>query len=111
MARLFGEALKREPTGEEGSAPAPAPEIGGSAATAGNGSLPIGRIDSRADAFKALDRVCEFLERSEPTNPAPLLIRRAQRLMTMPFVDIMREIAPEGIESLNKIAGLVQSEQ
>ena len=111
LVRLFSEALQRERPGGGEPAPAPAPDAGAPAAAAGNRATSIGHIGSRADALKALDRVCEFLERSEPTNPAPLLIRRAQRLMTMPFVDIMREIAPEGIESLNKIAGLAQSEQ
>ncbi|MCL4748153.1 MAG: type VI secretion system protein TssA [Burkholderiaceae bacterium] len=66
----------------------------------------IGELRSREDAIRLLGTVCEFLERSEPTNPAPLLIRRAQRVMTMSFVDIMREMAPEGMDSVSKIAGL-----
>lgn len=65
-----------------------------------------GEIRGRQDVVLILDRVCEFLERSEPTNPAPLLIRRAQRLMTMSFVDILRDVAPEGVASISKIAGL-----
>ncbi len=65
----------------------------------------VGEIRSRDDALRLLDKVSEFLERNEPTNPAPLLIRRARRLMTMSFVDIMREMAPEGMDSIEKIAG------
>ena len=53
-----------------------------------------------------LDRVCDYLDRHEPTNPAPLLIRRAQRLMTMNFLEIVREMAPEGLDSLQKITGV-----
>lgn len=112
LARLCDEALAqaRHPEGEDVATALP----GGDDAEAGlamPGRARAGaQITSRVEALRALDRVCEFLERSEPTNPAPLLIRRAQRLMTMPFVDIIREIAPEGIESLNKIAGLVQNE-
>ena len=64
-----------------------------------------GSIGSRADASRALDAVCAYLERHEPANPAPLLIRRAQRLMAMGFLDIMRDIAPEALGTVEQIAG------
>ena len=41
-----------------------------------------GEIGTREDAVRMLDLVCSYLERHEPSNPAPLFIRRAQRLMT-----------------------------
>ena len=65
-----------------------------------------GTIASRDDALKALDRVCEWIERHEPTNPAPLLIRRAKRLMTKNFLDIIRDLAPEGLSQVERIAGI-----
>lgn len=76
----------------------------GSAAGAGGGPR-AGEIRSRDDAIRELDRVCAYLERHEPANPAPLLIRRAQRLLKMNFLDILRDIAPEGMSSIEKIAG------
>ena len=39
--------------------------------------------------------VCEFLERTEPTNPAPLLLRRARQLISRNFLQLMKELAPE----------------
>jgi type VI secretion system protein ImpA len=63
-------------------------------------------IGSRADASRALDAVCAYLERHEPANPAPLLIRRAQRLMAMGFLDIMRDIAPDALSTVEHIAGI-----
>ena len=65
-----------------------------------------GAINSRDDAIKALDRVCEWINRNEPTNPAPLLIRRAQRLMTKSFLDIIRDLAPDGLKDVERIAGV-----
>ncbi|CAG1017801.1 hypothetical protein BURC_02496 [Burkholderiaceae bacterium] len=65
-----------------------------------------GAIATRDDAIKTLDRVCDWLERSEPTNPAPLLIRRAQRLMTKSFIDIIRDLAPDGLKEVERIAGV-----
>src|SRR5690606_7076311 len=38
-------------------------------------------VASRQDVYAALDMACEFLERTEPSNPAPLLIRRAQAML------------------------------
>ncbi len=69
------------------------------------GGVP-GTIATRDDALKALDRVCEWIERHEPTNPAPLLIRRAKRLMTKSFIDIIRDLAPDGLSQVERIAGV-----
>lgn len=69
-----------------------------------------GEIRNREDAVQELDRVCAYLERHEPANPAPLLIRRAQRLVQMNFLDILRDLAPEGMSSIEKIAGLPPAE-
>jgi len=65
-----------------------------------------GTISSREDANRALERVCEWIERNEPSNPAPLLIRRAQRLMSKTFIDIIRDLAPDGLKEVEKLAGL-----
>jgi type VI secretion system protein ImpA len=66
---------------------------------------PAGAINSREDASRALERVCEWIERNEPSNPAPLLIRRAQRLMSKSFIDIIRDLAPDGLKEVEKLAG------
>jgi len=75
---------------------------------AGGGGFAVGgggAIRSRSDAMRELERVCEWLERNEPSHPAPLLIRRAQRLMNMTFIEIMQDMAPAGIDQVQTIAG------
>lgn len=69
-----------------------------------------GSIRSRADVIRVLDGVCDWVERYEPTNPAPLLIRRARRLMDKNFLEIMHDLAPDGVSQVEKIAGAVGSE-
>jgi len=69
----------------------------------------VGDIRTRADAVRALDRVCDFLAQNEPTNPAPLLIRRAQRIMTMSFLEIIQDLAPEAAGQVQNITGASQS--
>ncbi|UXH80606.1 type VI secretion system protein TssA [Roseateles amylovorans] len=64
-----------------------------------------GVIASREDAMRALQRVCEWIEHNEPSNPAPLLIRRAQRLMSKNFMDIIRDLVPDGLHEIEKLAG------
>lgn len=65
----------------------------------------IGALRTREDAIRALDAVCEFLSTNEPSNPAPLLIRRAKRLIGSDFIDIMRDIAPDAMATVEAIAG------
>jgi type VI secretion system protein ImpA len=79
---------------------------GGSVDGGGGRAAAPGELRTREDAIRALERVCDFLERTEPTNPAPLFIRRAQRLMGMNFVDIVRELVPDSMSQLENLAGL-----
>jgi type VI secretion system protein ImpA len=65
-----------------------------------------GQIQSREDAIRVLENVCKFIEQSEPSNPAPLLIRRAQRLMSRNFMEIIQDLAPESLGQIQKLAGL-----
>ena len=53
--------------------------------------------------------MCEWIEHNEPSNPAPLLIRRAQRLMSKSFIDIIRDLAPGGVDEIEKLAGNANS--
>jgi type VI secretion system protein ImpA len=81
---------------------ATATEVAGAEAAGGA----LGAIRSRADAIRAIDRVCEYLERAEPTNPAQLLLRRARRLISKDFLQLIRELAPEALGDVAKIMGV-----
>lgn len=83
-----------------------APPADAAPAAPRQGSSAAGTIASREDAVQALQRVCDWLERNEPSNPAPLLIRRAQRLMSKNFLEIMRDLVPEGVDHIEKLAGI-----
>jgi len=62
-------------------------------------------LRSRQDAISALDRVITYLEQTEPGNPAPLLIKRAQRLIGVSFLEIMSDLAPDALGSIENITG------
>lgn len=65
-------------------------------------------ISTRDDVVRTLGGVCDWIERHEPSNPAPLLIRRAQRLMSMSFLDLVRDLAPDGLTQLEHVAGVTK---
>lgn len=105
--RTLTQSLAQAAQEARGDATGTAGAEGSDGAAAGGAPRgPAGAIGSRDDAVKALDRVCEWIERHEPTNPAPLLIRRAQRLMTKSFMDIVRDLAPDGLKDVERIAGI-----
>jgi type VI secretion system protein ImpA len=89
---------------------------GGASASAqssqGSGRQPlrVGEISSRNEVVRALDAVCGYYERHEPSSPVPILLRRAQRLVSMNFVDIMRDLAPSAMSDIEKIRGPEDSE-
>ena len=97
--QLFGDALGVE------SAEAAA-QAGGTEARDPGGEAQPGKLRSRADARRQLESVCDFLERTEPSHPAPLLIRRAARLLDLSFIDIIRDIAPEATGQIENLGGL-----
>jgi type VI secretion system protein ImpA len=67
-----------------------------------------GELRTRADAVQMLEMVCRFMEQHEPSNPAPLLIRRAQRLVQMNFLEIVKDLMPDSLSTIEKLAGEVE---
>ena len=67
--------------------------------------LSIGEIASRDDVVRALQRICQYYAQAEPSSPVPLILKRALRLAEMDFMPIIREMAPEAIGEIYRIAG------
>lgn len=63
-------------------------------------------VDSRQEAIRAIELVCAYLERSEPTNPAQLLLRRAARVIDKNFLQLVRELAPDAVKDVARIMGV-----
>ena len=98
------QALKRLAPGE-GDGAQDGNDDGQGSSAGGTSSGSGGGIKSRADAARELERVCSWLEQHEPGHPAPLLIRRAQRLLNMTFIEIIQDLAPLGVDQVQTIAG------
>ena len=84
---------------------------GALAATAGAGGGMTrqglsGSVTTREEAIRAIDLVCEFLERSEPTNPAPLFLRRGRQLIGHNFLQLLKALAPNALSGVAEMVGV-----
>jgi type VI secretion system protein ImpA len=65
-----------------------------------------GSVNSREEAIRAIDMVCEYMERAEPANPAPLFLRRARHLIHHNFLQLMKVLAPDALAAVAKVVGV-----
>ena len=78
------------------------PETGGGE---GAGRPVTGEINTREDVIRALDKACDYFRRNEPSSPVPLLLKRAKKLLSKDFLEIVRDLAPSGVQEVEKIRG------
>jgi type VI secretion system protein ImpA len=112
--KIMAARLVRRGVGVE----AVAGEAGGEGAVSGPGSgggggggLSIsGEINSRDDVIRVLDKICSYYERAEPSSPIPILLQRSKRLVSASFLDIVRDIASDGLSQVENLRGKDPSE-
>ncbi|MBL0147827.1 MAG: type VI secretion system protein TssA [Ideonella sp.] len=73
-------------------------------------STGVHSIENRQDAVRAIELVCAYLERNEPTNPAQLLLRRASRVIDKNFLQLVRDLAPDAVKDVARILGVDPAE-
>jgi type VI secretion system protein ImpA len=64
-----------------------------------------GEIRSREEVVKILQRVCQYYERTEPSSPVPLILKRAIRLAGMDFMQIITDLTPDAISQIRTVTG------
>lgn len=64
-----------------------------------------GRIASRDDVLRTLDRLLEYYAQHEPSSPVPVLLTRAQKLVTADFAEIVRNLIPDGMSQFENLRG------
>jgi type VI secretion system protein ImpA len=103
MHALFESAIvKRDPSAA--SSPMEQPPAGDgegaeqSGATQGAALAPLPAIASTAEANAALAAVADYFSRSEPSNPALLLVRQAQALVGKSFFEAIQLLIPDQVQ-------------
>ncbi|TDG26127.1 type VI secretion system protein TssA [Paraburkholderia silviterrae] len=112
--RVADEAAQPAPAAEaaaevEGAAPDTAAVAGASPGAAAP-ARPPGEITTREDVQRAIDRICKYYETYEPGSPVPMLLKRARRLVDKSFMEILEDLAPDGLAQARHIGG-VQNEE
>ena len=112
LNKLLGEVLRTleryaaaAPVEASADAPAETPVAAAEGAPAAAVPRPAGavtaaslaEVTTRADALRLLDLACQYYRRYEPSSPLPLLVERARSLADKDFIDILRELAPDGL--------------
>jgi type VI secretion system protein ImpA len=65
-----------------------------------------GDISSREDVIRALDKICDYYKRYEPSSPVPLFLNRAKRLASKSFLEILRDLTPDALNQALAIGGI-----
>lgn len=106
IANVLGKAAAAvAPQTQSGEAAAPGADGAEPGATGTARAAAPGEIRSRQDALQTLDRVIHYLEQAEPGNPAPLLIARAKKLIGVSFFEIMADLAPNALDTIETVTG------
>ena len=77
----------------------------GDAAEAAAGGA-VGAIKSRADAMRAMDAIATFFKQTEPSSPVPLFLERARRLVGKSFLEVLSDVAPDGVTTARAAGGV-----
>jgi type VI secretion system protein ImpA len=81
-----------------------ADEAGGDGQVAAAGFS--GAVRSRQDAIRALEAVAEFFRQHEPSSPVPMFCDRAKRLISLDFLEVLADIAPEAVAHARAAGGV-----
>jgi type VI secretion system protein ImpA len=68
-----------------------------------------GEITSRDDVVTAINKICDYYAKCEPSSPLPLLLDRCRRLVSASFLEIINEVIPEAMKQAQSIAGRQES--
>ncbi|MDH5326819.1 MAG: type VI secretion system protein TssA [Gammaproteobacteria bacterium] len=70
------------------------------------GAAMSGEIKTSEDVIRMLDKICDYYAKYEPSSPLPLLLQRAKRLVRKDFIEILRDIAPDGLTQAGRVTGV-----
>ncbi|MFY9510726.1 MAG: type VI secretion system protein TssA [Rubrivivax sp.] len=98
--------LPVEEVAEEGAADEEGGGEDGAPRSGGKSRGLSGSVTSREEAVRAIDMVCDYLMKAEPTNPAPLFLRRGRQLINHDFLQLMKVLAPDSLSEVARVVGV-----
>jgi type VI secretion system protein ImpA len=105
IQKLVSFRIESEPSGTAGAA-----SSFGDAVQTTQARGAAGGVTSRHDAIRALEAVADYFRRNEPSSPVPLVIERAKRMVSMDFLAVLAELAPEALEQARRATGVQKTD-
>ncbi len=62
-----------------------------------------GRVNSRQDVLRALDAIGDYYARKEPASPVPFALRRAREWVSLDFLSVLEDIAPNSLDEARRV--------
>lgn len=81
------------------------PGVGGEVSVK-RGDMGTAGIQTRQDVLKAFDLIYKYYSKNEPSSPVPLIMKRAERLVTANFFDIISDLSPGALSDIETITGM-----
>ncbi|MFK0311073.1 type VI secretion system protein TssA [Pseudomonas sp. NPDC090233] len=100
MLLRAAEALRQRLPQAPGEQPHQAPQ------SATGGLRMQGDITCREDVRQGLLAICTYFAVHEPTSPVPLLLQRACKLLDLNFIELLQDLAPDGLDQMAKVSGI-----
>ncbi|MFJ4153295.1 type VI secretion system protein TssA [Pseudomonas sp. NPDC089752] len=100
LLRRAAEALRQRLPLAPGEQPQPAPH------NPTTGLRVQGDFTSREDVRQGLQAICTYFAVHEPTSPVPLLLQRACKLLDLNFIELLQDLAPDGLDQMAKVSGI-----
>jgi type VI secretion system protein ImpA len=94
-------AFMRTPS-EDGAGEADGAAGGGGGVGAGGAAF-SGGITSRADVLRAIDAITEYYRQREPGSPVPFALRRARDWVSLDFLQVLEDIAPNSLDEAKRV--------
>ena len=66
----------------------------------------VGAINNSQDVIRVLNQICDYYKRNEPSSPIPILLERAKGLVSKDFMEIVKDLAPNGVAQVEIFKGV-----
>jgi type VI secretion system protein ImpA len=108
---VLDKELAKRGGGEQEKGPDGESKVTERGAGAGPTTAAGGTVRSRDDVLVLLDRICRYYSDFEPSSPVPIILNRTKRLVTMNFLDILKDLTPGGVQEFGIVAGIKSEEE
>lgn len=62
-----------------------------------------GSVNSRDDVIRALDAIAAYYKNKEPGSPVPFALRRARDWVSLDFLSVLEDIAPNSLDEAKRV--------